>query len=119
MLLLKRMLFSRKMIIHIFVTLILGGLHVAISCVLGMFYEFRVFSQVRFQCIPFNISMEKSCAFVEPKAQQHRNPCANMIILVFVCFSIVRNLATNENFMTFQIPHGVTHKGISVISIKI
>ena len=45
---LEVMLFSRKMKNYIVFTLILGGLNVTISLVLGMFYEFHVFSQVRF-----------------------------------------------------------------------
>ena len=45
---LEVMLFSRKMKNYIVFTLILGGLNVAISLVLGMFSEFHVFSQVRF-----------------------------------------------------------------------
>ena len=45
---LEVMLFSRKMKSYIVFTLILGGLNVAISLVLGMFSEFHVFSQVRF-----------------------------------------------------------------------
>ena len=45
---LEVMLFSRKMKNYIVFTLILGGLIVAISLVLGMFSEFHVFSQVRF-----------------------------------------------------------------------
>ena len=42
------MLFSRKVKLHIVFTLILGGLNVAISFVLDMFFEFHKFSQVRF-----------------------------------------------------------------------
>ena len=45
---LEVMLFSRKIKNYIVFTLILGGLNVAISLVLGMFSEFHVFSQVRF-----------------------------------------------------------------------
>ena len=45
---LEMMLLSRKMKNYIVFTLILGGLNVAISLVLGMFSEFHVFSQVRF-----------------------------------------------------------------------
>ena len=41
-------LFSRNMTNHIVFTLILGGLNVDISLVLGMLCEFHVFSQVRF-----------------------------------------------------------------------
>ena len=41
------MLFSRNMTNHRVFTLILGGLHVDISWVVGMFSEFHVFSQVR------------------------------------------------------------------------
>ena len=45
---LKVMMFSRKMKNYKVVTLNLGGRNVAISCVLGMFFEYYMFSQVRF-----------------------------------------------------------------------
>ena len=45
---LEAMMFSRKMKNYMVFTLILGGLHVAISLVLGMILETYVFSQERF-----------------------------------------------------------------------
>ena len=45
---LEVMMFSRKMKHWMVLTLILGGLHVAISIVLGLFSEFHMFSHVRF-----------------------------------------------------------------------
>ena len=59
--------FSRKMKNDMVFTLIVGGLNVAIALVLGMFCEFHMFSQVRFLHISLNISMEKTCASVEPQ----------------------------------------------------
>ena len=52
--------------------LILGSLNVAISLVLDMFSEFHMFSQVRVLQISLNISMEKTCASVEPQSSKHR-----------------------------------------------
>ena len=45
---LEVMLFSRKKQNHIVVTLILGGLNVVSSCVLGLFSEFHVFHRCVF-----------------------------------------------------------------------
>ena len=50
----------------------MGGQNIAISLVLVMILEIHVFSHVRFQLIPFKISMEKSCALVEAKSSKHR-----------------------------------------------
>ena len=68
---LEVMLFSRKMKKYMVFRLILGGLNVAISFVLGMFREFHMFSQVRFLQISLNISIEKTCASVEPQSSKH------------------------------------------------
>ena len=60
--------------------------HVAISLVLGMSLEINVFlSQVHFKCIPFNISMEKSCASVEPKSSKQWNSCCESESSWFLC----------------------------------
>ena len=67
---LEVMLFSRKMKNYIVFTLILRGLNVAISVVLGMFSEFHMFSQVRFLQISLNISREETCASVEPQSSK-------------------------------------------------
>jgi len=45
---LEVMMFSRNMKKYMVFTLILGGLNVGISLVLGMFSEFHMFLQVRF-----------------------------------------------------------------------
>ena len=68
---LKVMMFCRKMKNYMVFTLILGGLNVAISLVLGMFSEFHMFSQVRFLQISLNISMEQTCASVETRSSKH------------------------------------------------
>ena len=64
------MLFPRKMNNYKVFTLILGGLNVDISLVLGMFSEFHVFLEVRFLYISLNIPMEKTCASVEPRSSK-------------------------------------------------
>ena len=62
--------FSRTIKHHMVFTLILGGLNVAISYVLSMFSKSHMFSLVRFLQIPLNISMEKTCASVEPQSSK-------------------------------------------------
>ena len=44
------------------------------------------FSQVRFQWFPFEISMQKSCALVEPKAQKQWKSLCESDNLSFLCF---------------------------------
>ena len=89
---LEVMMFSRKMKNYMVFTLILGGLNVAISFVLGMFSEFHMFSQVRFLQISLNISMEKHVHRWSPRAQNSGNTNEKQRIHVFFVFSIVGNL---------------------------
>ena len=54
----------------------MGGQHVVISLVLRMIMEIHVFPQVLFQFIPLTISMEQSCALVDPKSvKQGKSMC--------------------------------------------
>ena len=74
---------------------------------------------MRFQWIPFKISMQKSCALVEPKPQKQKKSFAKVIFVVFFDFSVVWHLEKHVKIIKFRSPFGVTHKGFSVIFMKI
>ena len=78
--------FSRKMKNYMVFTLILGGLNVVISIVLGMFSEFHMFSQVPFLYISLNISMEKHVHRWSPRGQNSGNTNEKHIFHVFFVF---------------------------------
>ena len=91
---------------------ILGAQNVAISLVLAMILEIHVFSQVRFQWSSFKISMEKSCALVEPKSSKQWKSLCESDNSCFLCFFDCLEFRDKwEN-------HEITHKIISVIFIK-
>ena len=99
--------------------LIMGDQNVAIWLVLGMILEIHVFSHVRFNEFLVRFQCKNHVHWWSPRAQNSGNHCAKMIILVFFVFSIVWHSEQNEKILKYRSPFNVTHKGKTVIYIKL
>ena len=88
---LEVMLFARKMKNSTVFTLILGGLNVAISLVLGMFLNFMCFHRCVFYRFLWTFQWKKHVHRLSPGAQNSGNTDNSC----FLCFLIVRNFKEN------------------------
>ena len=116
---LKATLFSLKTKNHTVILLIMGGQNVDISLVLGMVLEIYVFRRCVFSDFLLRFRCKNHVHWWSPRLKNSGNPCAKVIILVFFVFSILWHLEKHVKIIKFRSPFGVTHKGFSVIFMKI
>ena len=116
---LKATLFSLKTKNHTVILLIMGGQNVDSSLVLAMVLEIYVSRRCVFNDFLSRCRCKNHVHWWNPRLKNSGNPCAKMIILLFFVFSVVWHLEKHVKIMRFRSPFGVTHKGFSVIFMKI
>ena len=83
------------------------------------FWKYTFFRRCVFNEVLSRFQWKNHVHWWSPRAQNSGNPCAKVIIIVFFVFSVVWHLEKHVKIIKFRSPFGVTHKGFSVIFMKI